>query len=250
MIIPEAERVSTIGRATLIHGDALKCADSIFEISRCVVTDPPYMLTSGGKNTGKMGGAFKAGTYDNSGKLFCDMPTWPEIMEALNTIAAPQAHIYCMANSKNLFPMLTNAVIEDFHLHQMLVWDKGTVTPNRWYMPDAEFVGFFKKGRAFPINDCGSKQIVRAKNVRGKVHPTQKPAELMEIFIANSTQHGDVVVDPFMGSGSTGVAALRLGRRFIGIESDAKHFDTACDMIRAHYREERKSPALPLEAAE
>jgi site-specific DNA-methyltransferase (adenine-specific) len=62
-------------------------------------------------------------------------------------------------------------------------------------------------------------------------HQTQKPQRLMRDLVALFTNVGDVVLDPFMGSGSTGVAAVRLGRGFIGIEQDAGHFDTCCRRI-------------------
>ena len=66
-----------------------------------------------------------------------------------------------------------------------------------------------------------------------RAHPNEKPVQLMEIFIQNHTRQNDVVLDPFMGSGSTGVAALKLKRHFIGIELDEKHFATACRRIEA-----------------
>lgn len=68
-------------------------------------------------------------------------------------------------------------------------------------------------------------------------HPTEKPLALMQDLIADFTQPDDLILDPFMGSGTTGVAAVKLGRRFIGIEMQQKHFDLACKRIQDAYNQ-------------
>lgn len=65
-----------------------------------------------------------------------------------------------------------------------------------------------------------------------KKHPTEKPSSLIGILVTNSSNTGDVVLDPFMGSGSCGVACLETGRKFIGIEIDKKYFDVAVERIQ------------------
>lgn len=64
-----------------------------------------------------------------------------------------------------------------------------------------------------------------------KKHPTEKPSSLMGIFVTNSSNAGDIVLDLFMGAGSTGVASLETGRKFIGCEIDEKYFDVAKERI-------------------
>ena len=68
---------------------------------------------------------------------------------------------------------------------------------------------------------------------RDRVHPNEKPIEMVAHFINNHTYRGDMVLDPFMGSGSSGVAAVRMGRKFIGIELEPAHFETALGRLRA-----------------
>ena len=68
--------------------------------------------------------------------------------------------------------------------------------------------------------------------MREKRHPTEKPVELMKILIENSTNKGDVVLDPFMGVGATCVAAKQTGREFIGIEIDTKYYNLAAERLR------------------
>ena len=70
-------------------------------------------------------------------------------------------------------------------------------------------------------------------------HPTEKPISLMATLIDVQTEPDTLVLDPFMGSGSTGVAAVRMGRRFIGVEHDPKHFETACRRIAEAYDQPR-----------
>ena len=78
----------------------------------------------------------------------------------------------------------------------------------------------------------GTSNILRIPNIIGnKLHPTEKPIELMKVLISNSSEQNDVVLDPFMGAGSCGVACKELRRDFIGIEIDKKYFDVAKERI-------------------
>ena len=83
------------------------------------------------------------------------------------------------------------------------------------------------------------------------LHPTQKPVELM-LWCLEFFQHSNTILDPFMGSGTTGVACARLGRRFIGIEIEPKYFDIACKRIEQAYRQPDlfiERPAKPVQEA-
>ena len=89
-----------------------------------------------------------------------------------------------------------------------------------------------RKGKAKNINNLGTKNILRVPNIiRNKKHPTEKPVELMQILVENSSKEGEVVLDPFMGVGGVGVACMKSGRDFIGIEIDEKYFGIAIDQI-------------------
>lgn len=216
---------------TLIHGDALEILPTITGMD-CLVTDPPYALTSGGNTTGEMSGCFSRDQYDNSGAFFDDIPEWADFMPLLHGCLRDTAHAYIMADSKNQFEMQAQALAAGFRFHNLLYWDKGTCTPNRWYMKNAEYVGFFFKGKAFPINDCSSKQGIHVAQRDESLHPTEKPVHLMQHYITNSTRPGETVIDPFMGTGTTGVAAVRAGRKFVGIEKDQRWFDVAAQRLQ------------------
>ena len=221
--------IEHIGDATLYLGDARDIVPALGSVD-CIVSDLPYRLESGGKTTGEMGGKFDKATYDNSGSIIeCDIE-FDEIMPLLFPKLL-RGHAYFMVNNRHVANVQNAALASGFRFHNLLVWDKSTGTPNRWYMKNCEFTLFCFTGSAKYINDCGSRQLIRCPNVIGGEHETQKPVPLMAHYVGNSTEIGDIVLDPFMGSGTTGVAALELGRKFIGIEINQKHFDTACRRI-------------------
>lgn len=221
-----------IGKCRLILGNALGVLPSLSEKADLVVTDPPYRLTSGGNRPGAMGGKMAAAVYDNSG-LLMDVVEWADIGGPIYRALKPDADAYVMADDKNLFAAHGGFLGAGFKLHSLLTWDKITPSRTRYYMKDSEFTLYLWKGAARDIKNGGDKRITRMARPKGAVHPTQKPVELMAQYIANSSDVGDLVLDPFMGSGTTLVAAAKLGRRAVGIEKNPEHFEAACKRIHA-----------------
>ena len=218
----------------LIHGDCLKEMKNIPDGSiDLVVTDPPYRCISGGLNgTNKHQGCLV--DTGNDGKLFKHNSIKPsEFMPVLYKVLKPQSHAYIMTNTKNLELMLMEARLSGFYLHNLLVWIKNNCTVNRWYMKNAEYILFLKKGKAVSINNKGNKTAHEFNNPTNKAHPTEKPIDLMSMYIENSSNYNDIVLDPFMGSGTTGVACKNLNRNFIGIELDETYFNISKDRIEA-----------------
>ena len=120
----------------------------------------------------------------------------------------------------------------------LLVWDKGSGCGN-FYTNEHELIIFSTLNTRFQAK--GARNIIRgipafnsgAKKTNGeKVHPTQKPVELIEKLILDSTKPGDTVLDCFMGSGTTAVAALKNGRNFYGFELQQKYVDIANKRIK------------------
>ena len=229
----------TIDKAALYHGDCLEILPGIPDNSvDLIVTDPPYKMnhtTGGCTNIGlknKWQGNIKAGNTVMNFDLTIKFSEWlPEIYRVLKN----GSHCYIFCNDKNMQGLLNEATKCGFRESNILVWIKNNATPNRYYMKNLEFVLFLYKGTAKPIKNMGSKCAVEAKNINGKekLHPTQKPVDLLEIYIRNSCGTNGVVLDPFMGSGSTGVACVRTGRHFIGIEKDQQYFQIAQGRLEA-----------------
>lgn len=232
---------TSINGATLILGDARELSLEYAGRADLILSDPPYKLTSGGRprpNTDgfrRMSGIFSGETYDNSG-LLMNVPSWGEVAEVISNLASPNAEAYVMANDKNVFEAQAALAAEGWKLHNLLVWDKVHPVPNRWYMKHVEFVLYLWKGKARAINNKGSKQLFTARMTDDKVHPTQKPLALLREYVLNSTQPGDLVIDPYAGSGSTLIAAAREGRRAIGFELNPDNYDRARENLIASLR--------------
>ena len=203
-----------------------------------VVTDPPYRLTQGGRTprADAMRGGWMA-DYDNKGSpVTCEID-WPEIMDICFQSLAAQSHAYVFVNDKNMYPALAAAIVAGFRVHNILTWYKRAATANRWYMKNAEFILFLGKGPAFKINNCGSMACIEMYWPDETDHPTEKPWPLLERYIRNSSEPGATVFDPFMGAGSTGVAAAKNGRKFVGVEIEQQWFDVASARVARADRE-------------
>jgi len=228
-------RVETIGNAVLYLGDMRDIVPDL-PIIDMIFMDLPYKLTSGGNSTGQMGGKFSKESYNGSGKIInCDIQ-FSEIMPLVARIL-PEGHAYFMVNNRYVSHCQNEAEKAGFHFHNLLVWDKGTGTPNRWYMKNCEFTVFVKKGGEKYINDCGSRQLIKCPNILNSFHKTEKPVALIKHYIRNSTHQGQVVFDGCMGVAPAGTAAINLGRKFIGIELVEKNFDEACRRVEKAYLE-------------
>ena len=218
----------------LYQGDCIEVMKNIEDGSvDLVVTDPPYKTITGGDSNGANSERPK-GMLRGNRKLFkhqkMNISDWmPEIYRVLKQ----GSHCYIFTNSLNLQEMLNEATKVGFKLHNLLVWEKNNCTPSQYYMKNCEYVLFLRKGKAKWINNIGdSKTVHKFNNIIGnKLHPTEKPVDLLEYYLLNSSEPNNIVFDPFMGSGSTGVACLNTNRNFIGIELDEGYFNIAQNRI-------------------
>ena len=201
-----------------------------------IVTDPPYKTTARG-HAGNAGGMMQK-KINMSGQVFqfnnIDCSEYaPEFYRILKN----GSHCYIMTNHVNLIHILNTFTNVGFHFIKSLIWDKGNKIMGLFYMSQYEYILFFRKGRGIKIKHCGTSDILSVPNNKLKddsgknLHDTEKPVKLMEILIDNSSQIGELVLDPFMGIGSTGIACKNLNRKFIGIELDKDYFNIAKQRI-------------------
>jgi len=178
------------------------------------------------------GGGLRKTQVDNarSGKLFehndIEFKEWlPEVYRVLKE----GTHCYIMINGRNLCELQTEAEKVGFMYQNLLAWKKNNSTPNRYYLQCLEFILMLRKGAARNINDMGVTNCLSVPNIigkeEGKVHPTAKPVKLMELLISESSNEGDIVLDPFAGGGSTLIAARNLKRNYIGYEIDELYYN-------------------------
>lgn len=221
----------------LLKGDCLELIKKIPDNSiDMIVTDPPYKITARG-NGGNSGGMFQKKEVNN-GKVFktndLEIEDWlPEFYRVLKE----QSHCYIMTNNKNITHYLDVIDKSDFHFIKCLIWVKDNKIMGQTYMSQFEYIIMCRKGAHKRINDCGVSDVLQVPNKKMKdennktIHDTEKPIELTNVLIANSSNEGDLILDPFMGIGGAGVSAVGLNRNFIGFELDDGYFEIAKSRI-------------------
>ena len=221
----------------LINGDSIDFMKTLEDESvDLIVTDPPYKVTARG-NAGNSGGMMQS-KLSMQGKIFKHNDIKPiEYIPEFYRLLKDGSHCYIMTNHVNLQEMLNTATECGFHFIKSLIWNKGNKIMGQFYMSQFEYILFFRKGKGKKINKCGTADILSVPNKKTKgedgknIHDTEKPIELMKILIENSSQEGELVLDPFLGVGATAMACKELNRDYIGIELDEKYYNIACKRV-------------------
>ena len=211
-----AQRVEVIGRAVLVQADCRDVLPVLPKVDACV-TDPPYGIGEAAgkaKSRGKLAAAIDYGNDD-----WDNEPIAPETMAKVRTAARWQ--IIFGGNYYDCPPASC-----------WLVWDKEN-GDNDFADCELAWTNLPKAVRRIKFMWNG---MLRANGEQRGDHPTQKPIGVMKWCIGH-LPHGETILDPFMGSGTTGVAAVQMGRDFIGIEREAKYFDIACRRIEQAQRQ-------------
>jgi len=202
-----------------------------------IVSDPPYRVQQHGSSG--LSGIFKTKTgaeKELNSKLFQHNEVEvTDYASELFRVLKPDNHCYIMTNDFNLRNLLNVFTDVGFHFTKLIIWDKQNKIANPYYMQQVEYILFMSKGRTKQINNCGTSNLLSISNMENKNndHPTEKPVELMEILIKNSSKEGDLVMDPFVGVGATALACQNLNRNFIGCEIDKKYYDTAMERLNS-----------------
>tara|TARA_R110000787_G_scaffold279878_1_gene390256 strand:- start:136 stop:780 length:645 start_codon:yes stop_codon:yes gene_type:complete len=202
-------RKEVIGNATLYLGDCLEILPTLDKVD-AVITDPPYGI---GEAAGKNASRCNLAIAKDYGVDSWDNKTADDAV-MLAITKAKQSVIF----GGNYYDLPPSPC--------WLVWDK----ENTGDFADGE-LAWTNLSKAVRIKRYMWNGMLRANKEKRGDHPTQKPIGIMEWVISHTD--GNTVLDPFMGSGTTGVACMNLGRKFIGIEIDPKYFDIACERIKA-----------------
>src|SRR3954464_14445904 len=123
-------------------------------------------------------------------------------------------HFYLFCDAETMFIAKPEAERAGFRFWKPLVWDKRTIGMGYHYRARYEFILFFEKGKR-RLSDLGIADIISVPRIH-RGYPAEKPPAVSEVLVRQSTTTGEAVADPFMGSGSVGVAAVKNGRRFLG----------------------------------
>jgi DNA modification methylase len=231
-------RIETIGAATLYLGDCMDILPGLGKVD-AVITDPPYGIGESSKKVKSRQRGGNLGTLlGYKGKAMADQkdygefdwdhaPPSDELIDSLRAMSAFQALF-----GGNYFRLPPSSC--------WLVWDKLN-GDNDFADCELCWTNWPKAVRRISWRWNG---MLRQGNEE-RYHPTQKPLEVMK-WVIDLCPKADTVLDPFMGSGTTGLAALALGRKFIGIERELKYFDIACRRIeQAANQGQLFAPAVP-----
>jgi DNA modification methylase len=204
-------REEIIGDARLVLGDCRDILPTLGPVD-AVVTDPPYGIgEDGGKFRGRLG-------------------------QRINVL--PKMGWDALRPDRAVFDLMLQAGADQIiwggnYFADMLPPSKG------WLYWQKLMGGDFSDGElAWTSRDKALREFTCCPKGKGGLHPTQKPVEVMQWCLA-LLPHASSIIDPFMGSGSTGVACANLGRQFIGIEREPTYFDIACRRIEEAYKQPR-----------
>jgi site-specific DNA-methyltransferase (adenine-specific) len=236
---------------TLYHGN---CLDILKKIPKDSVTtifaDPPYNLSNGGIScqAGKMVSVNKA-EWDKSKGFEEDFQFTHEWIKTCRDVLKPNGTIWISGTMHNIYQVGFALQVLGFQIINEIIWYKPNAPPHlacKCFAHSHETIiwarkmkgsqnifhyakmkdwddGFAPKGRQ--MRSLWSITLTSQKEkIHGK-HPTQKPLELLRRVIASSSNEGDIVLDPFNGSGTTGVVAKELGRRYIGIDTSKEYLE-------------------------
>jgi site-specific DNA-methyltransferase (adenine-specific) len=235
------KRVEQIGDCTLYLGDCLEILPALGKVD-AVVTDPPYC--SGARTSALVrgrGGMSRKAKWKSS-PLANDQMTVTGFIWTMRAVALladsllPDGASFLSFVDWRQYPTLYAALESaNYRVQTMVVWDKMDMGMGNGFRNQHELIIHAAKGTPI-VYDRGVPNVLRCKRISSSDdHPTEKPTELLGMLLDVVSEPGSIVLDPFMGSGTTGVACAKLGRRFVGIEIDPGYFEIACRRIREVY---------------
>jgi site-specific DNA-methyltransferase (adenine-specific) len=181
-----------------------------------VVTDPPYESLEKHRAVGTTTRLKHSKASSNDWFRIFPNARFPELFREIHRVLAKNRHFYLFTDSETMFVVKPIAEAVGFKFWKPLVWEKKFLGMGYHYRSRCEFVLFFEKGKR-KLADLSVADVIAVPRVH-RGYPTEKPVGLSEVFVRQSSSPGELVIDPFVGSGSVGVAALTLGRRFYGTD--------------------------------
>lgn len=230
-------RVEILAEGVALHlGDCREILPTLGKQS-LVLTDPPYSSGARTDSERQVRGAMLRSMEDGDWFSHDAMTTWGfnwfirSVFSDLRQRLVEGAHVYVCIDwrqTPNVYGMLEAC---GYRVNHCLVWAKPGFGMGTYWRNQHENIVFASNGMPNEMLNRGMGSVLQIANISptARVHPTEKPVELMTAIIR--AVPGDDVFDPFMGSGSTGVAAVKARRRFVGCEINPHHFDTACRRI-------------------
>lgn len=187
-----------------------------------IVTDPPYESLEKHRKIGTTTRLKVSKSSSNQWFEIFPNNRFEDFLREVYRVLKKDAHFYLFCDQETMFFIKPIAEKVGFKFWKPIIWDKVSIGMGYHYRARHEYILFFEKGKR-KLNDLGIPDILEYKRVyRG--YPTEKPVELIQTLISQSSSNNELVVDPFFGSGATLIAAKNLDRRYMGNDiSDAAH---------------------------
>ena len=196
-----------------------------------VVTDPPYESLEKHRAIGTTTRLKHSKSSSNDWFAIFKNERFPELFAEVYRVLRKNSHFYLYCDPETMFVAKPLAEAAGFKFWKPIIWRKDRIGMGYHYRAMYECILFFEKGKR-KLNNLGTADVLDAPRIIGG-YPAEKPPKISEILISQSTGPGEVVVDPFMGSGSVGVAATGLGRTFLGNDI----CEEAVDITRSRLRD-------------
>lgn len=223
-------REEFIGNCRIILGDCREIIPSLPMVS-AIITDPPYILSDRGPGKSHFG--MSLDKFD--GDAYKDIVSgwdYETILPLLEALCAP-FNMFCFCSNRQISRLMAYQEQRN-RITTLLVWNKTNAAPfaNGVWTGDIEYCIHARDSGAIFQGTAKEKQKVsRYPIVQDKAHPSVKPLPLIMKYVKICSNAGETILDPFMGSGTTGIACIKMQRVFIGIESEERYFDVACRRI-------------------
>jgi site-specific DNA-methyltransferase (adenine-specific) len=195
-----------------------------------VVTDPPYESLEKHRAIGTTTRLKHSKASSNDWFSIFPNSRFPELFAEVYRVMRRNTHFYLFCDPETMFVAKPLAEQAGFKFWKPLIWDKCKIGMGYHYRARYECILFFEKGKR-KLADLGIADILEAPRISGG-YPAEKPAAVSEVLIRQSTEPGDLVIDPFMGSGSVGAAAVSSGRIFCGNDLCKEAVDIARGRLR------------------
>lgn len=204
---------------SVAQADAIAWLRSLPDASvDCCVTDPAYESLEKHRAIGTTTRLKHSASSSNDWFAIFPNSRFPDLFAELYRVMREDTHLYVMCDQETMFVIKPLGEAAGFRFWKPLIWDKVSIGMGYHYRARCEFVLFFEKGKR-KLNDLGVADVITAPRVVGPwSYPTEKPVKLSTVLIEQSTDPGQLVIDPFTGSGSVGAAAIMAGRRFSGCD--------------------------------
>jgi site-specific DNA-methyltransferase (adenine-specific) len=225
--------------ASLWRADAVAWLESLPAASvDLVITDPPYESLEKHRAVGTTTRLKHSKSSSNDWFAIFPNHRFPKLFAELYRVLKKDRHLYLFCDQETMFVAKPAAEAAGFRFWKPLVWDKKKIGMGYHYRSRYELILFFEKGKR-KLADLSVPDVLEHPRIRGG-YPSQKPTEITDVLVRQSSEAGMLVVDPFMGSGTTGVSAVAAGRRFAGCDV----CEEAIAVTRARIASEAARPRL------